>query len=384
MQDISFYFKPVEVIGTLTEEGSIFMNSEIHTDGSFPDVEKNSIAVFSVPEYRRSSLNDENETYGFRSELYQLNVGDAWNRKIYDLGTILPGETIEDTYYAVSKVVSELVKINVIPVIIGGGHDLTLACYKGFESLEQTVNICAIDSKLDIGEPTEDITADGFVSHLLMQRPCYLFNYANIGMQRPKVKSKEIELFEKLYFDITRLGAFNDDFKRAEPHLRNADIISIDFSSIKNGDTDKLKYMNPNGFRSDQICQISKYAGMSDKLNCFGVFEIDHTHNRSTNTLLAEMIWYFIDGVNARLGDFPMGSKKNYKKFFVHLEGFKDDLVFYKSNKSERWWMEVSYPAGEGQKYERHHMIPCDHDDYVAATENNIPDLWWKTLQKLS
>lgn len=383
MQDISFYFQAVTQ-EVKRVEGSISNFIEIHTEDNFPDIQKKSVAIFTVPEYRRSSIENSEKEYGFRSSFYNLHVGDSWSRKIYDLGTIVPGERVEDTYYAIGRVISELVKINVVPVVIGGGHDLTLALYKGFESLEQTVNICAIDSELDIGEPNEEISSEGYVSHLLMQRPCYLFNYANIGMQRPKVASKEIELFEKLFFDITRLGAFNDDFKRAEPHLRNADIISIDFSSVKNGDTDQRIYKNPNGFRSDQICQIGKYAGMSDKLSCFGVFEIDCNQNASSNTLLAELIWYFIDGVNARLGDFPVGAKKNYKKFFVHLEGFKDELVFYKSDKSDRWWMEVNYPAGEGQKYERHHMVPCDHDDYVAATENQIPDLWWRTLQKLS
>lgn len=383
MQDISFYFKPIELIDSMAE-GTVGEKIQIHTEGYFPDLEGKSMAVFSVPEYRRFSVKHDSIECDFRKKLYDLHVGDGWGRSIFDLGVILPGESIEDTYYAVGKVISELVKNDIIPVIIGGSHDLTIACYKGFETLEQTVNICSIDSQLDIGEPDSDIHSKGFVSHLLMQRPCYLFNYSNIGMQRPKVKSKEIDLFEKLYFDITRLGAFNDDFKRAEPHLRNADIISIDFESIKNGDTDRDCYNNPNGFRADQICQISKYAGMSDKLTCFGVFDIVHEHNSSSSMLLAEMVWYFMDGVNARLGDFPIGSKKNYKKFFVHLEGFKDELVFYKSDKSERWWMEVTYPAGEGKKYERHHLVPCDHDDYVAATENNIPDLWWRTLQKLS
>jgi arginase family enzyme len=299
------------------------------------------------------------------------------------LGTILPGNNIEDTVYAVSQVVSELIKIDVIPIIIGGGQDMTLACYKGFEVLEQTINICAIDHKLDIGEPTEEAKSDGFVSHLLMQRPCYLFNYSNIGMQRPKVKAKEVDLFEKLYFDVCRLGEFNTDIRRAEPHLRNADILSIDFNSINSAYTDQAQYTNPNGFRSDQICQIANYAGMSDKMSCFGIFEIQPEQSEKASQLLAEMIWYFADGVSKRVGDFPIGSKKNYKKFHVHLDDFDDDLVFYKSDRSERWWLEISHSQGTQSKYLRHHMVPCDLSDYENAMENVIPNLWWKTLQKI-
>ena len=84
------------------------------------------------------------------------------------------------------------------------------------------------------------------------------------------------------------------------------------------------------------------------------------------------------------LATFPIGSKKNYVKFHVHMDDFKDDLVFYKSDKSGRWWLEVKYPAGESGKYERHQLIPCNKEDYEGAMENNIPNLWWRTLQKLS
>ncbi len=66
------------------------------------------------------------------------------------------------------------------------------------------------------------------------------------------------------------------------------------------------------------------------------------------------------------------------------MDEFSDDLVFYKSDKSNRWWLEVSYPSGEGGKYERHQLIPCDREDYERAMKNQIPNLWWKTLQKLS
>ena len=268
--------------------------------------------------------------------------------------------------------------------MLGGGQDLTLACYRGFEKLEQAINICAIDSGLDIGDPDHPLSADGFISHLLMQRPCYLFNYATIGAQRPLISKEQMELFDKLYFDMCRLGEYNGNFRVAEPHLRNADMLSVDFTSIKCGETDTSVYPNANGFYAEQICQIAKYGGISDKLSCFGVFNVDSRQNAVSSDLLAQIIWYFIDGVVQRVGDFPIGTKKNYVKFHVHMDDFKDDLVFYKSDKSGRWWLEVKYPAGHGGRYERHQLVPCDQEDYEGAINNRIPNLWWKTLQKLT
>lgn len=380
MKDISIYFKEIDKASG--EEQAIGQLIEVNDASGFPDLDQKGVALIYVPEYRNSGINPGSND-DFRREFYKLFKGDNWTFKLYDLGTIEPGERVEDTYFAVSQVASELIKHEIIPVIVGGSQDLTMACYRAFENLERTINICSIDHSLDVGDPDGTIHSKGYVSHLLMQRPCYLFNYSNIGVQRLNVPAKEMELFDKLYFDMCRLGSFNSDFRLAEPHLRNSDLLSIDFDSVKCSESDPVVYTQVNGFRADQICQIAKYAGVSDKMSCFGIFNIDPSQNKASSKLIAQVIWYFIDGIAQRVGDFPIGSKRNYKKFHVHLEDYEDDLVFYKSDKSGRWWMEVKYPAGEDRKYERHHLVPCDHVDYEHAMENQIPDLWWKTLQKL-
>lgn len=383
MKDISIYFSPISEAHTIIDD-SLGDAMLIHREGNFPEIDSKGIAIIYVPEYRNSVDAFENRNDAFRQSIYNFYKGDGWNMEIYDLGDLLPGNSVEDTWFALGQIVTELVKKDVIPLVIGGGQDLTVACYKGFENLERLINICAIDSKLNIGEPNDAITSNGYVSHLLMQRPCYLFNFSNIGLQRPLCSQKEIELFDSLYFDICRLGEFNQNFKKAEPFLRNSDIISLDFESVRSSDSDPRYYSNPNGFYAEQLCQLSKYSGLSDKLSCFGIFNVNPNQNAVASNLLAQTIWYFMDGVANRYGDFPIGSKVNYTKFHVHLEDFDDDLVFYKSDKSNRWWMEVKYPGGAEGKYDRHQLVPCDRDDYEGAMQNNIPNLWWKTLQKLS
>lgn len=384
MKDISIYFQPLE-IGDLAEE-SLGQLIQYHTEGYFPELKKNGIAIFHCPELR----NGAGEMHGksddsFRTYLKALYPGASWNFEVYDLGTILPGEQIQDTYFAVTQVVAELVKLNIIPIVTGGTQDLTFPLYQAYQQLEQTVNMVAVDSRLDLGSPDEEISKDGYLSQILMHRPCYLFNHSTIGVQFPFVKQAEADLFEKLYFDVCRLGEFNADFKIAEPLLRNADIMSLDLQSIRSSDFQGDHYDMPNGFYGEQICQIVRYAGISDKLTSFGIFNLlPGNISPASSHLLAQIIWYFMDGVAHRKGDFPIGSKKDYLRFTVHMESYENDLVFYKSHKSERWWMEVPYPPKAGSKFERHHMVPCNYDDYQMAMKNEMPDLWWKTYQKLS
>ena len=384
MKDISIYFQPV-AFSAFAEE-SLGQKIEIHTEGNFPELKKNGIALFYCPEFRngQEALHQQSDDR-FREHLWSLFPGASWNFNIYDLGTILPGENIQDTYFAVTQVVTELVKKNIIPLMIGGTQDLTFPLYQAYQQLEQTVNLVAVDSRFDLGSPEDEISKDGYLSQILMHRPCFLFNHSTIGVQMPFVKQGEVDLFEKLYFDACRLGEFNADFKIAEPLLRNADIMSLDLQSIRSSDFQGDHYTSPNGFYAEQICQIVRYAGISDKLTSFGIFNhLPGNISEASSHLVAQIIWYFLDGIAQRKGDFPIGSKKNYLKFIVHMESYENDLVFYKSDKSERWWMEVPYPSNSGSKFERHHLVPCNYVDYQLAMRNEMPDLWWKTYQKLS
>ena len=382
MTDISIYFQPVKIDSYFDESiGSIILS---HTEGNFPDLEKGGVAIFYCPEFRNGiqEFHTQKEER-FREELYRLFPSAHWEKKIYDLGNILPGGKIEDTYFALAKVVEELVKNDIIPVVIGGSQDLLFPLYKGYQNLEQSVNITTIDSKMNFGDAEQGLSYNGFLSPLLMHNPSFLFNYSVIGLQAPFVKQSEMDLFEKLYFDTLRLGEFNADFRKAEPLIRNADILNIDLQAIKASDFSGVEYTSPNGFYADQVCQIAKYAGISDKLSAFALFNLFPNITSNAAQLVAQIVWYFMEGVADRKGDFPKCAKTEYKKFMVHHEAFENDLIFYKSNKSERWWMEVPHPKKEHTRYDRHHLIPCNQEDYEFALKNEIPDLWWRTHQKL-
>jgi formiminoglutamase len=383
MKDISIFFKPIVTSDFDKEKiGNTIIS---HTEFDFPTIEKNSIAIFYCPEFRNGYPESQGKSDDrFRFQFYHLCKNLNWNKEIYDLGNLLPGQSVEDTYFALKNVIDFLVKLNCIPIIIGGTHDLILPIYQGYESLEQTLNIVSVDYQTNFGDMEAELSKNNFLNHLLTYQPCYLFNYSVLGLQVPYLKSLEIDLFEKLYFDYLRLGEFNTDFRKAEPFIRNADILTFNLESIKSAEYKAENCVNPNGFYAEQACQISKYAGISDKLSCFSILNvIPDGQNYSSHELIAQMMWYFIDGVSERKGDFPIGTKKEYTKFIVHLEAFKDELVFFKSNKSQRWWMEVPHPSAIDKRYQRHYLVPCNLEDYELALKNELPDLWWRTYQKL-
>lgn len=343
-----------------------------------------SIAILGVKDSRGGDVHSvSNSPEYFREYLYQLYP--SWkNLNIIDLGNIEQGETIDDTIYAVSEVVFTLVKNNVLPIVVGGGHELTYAVYKAYEKLEQTVNLVTVDRKIDLEEEKDFV--DAYLREIILSKPNYLFNYANIGSQSYYLNPEIESLIDSLFFDNVRLGEVQQNFQIVEPIVRNADILSFDMNAIRQAEVPGTSFASPNGFYGNEACQITRYAGMSDKLSVIGFFEAtpEFDLNGQTFSLLAQMIWYFIEGFSNRKKESPLSSSKNYTKYKVVLSNSDEDLIFIKSQKTDRWWMKVPYPPSEKIKFERHHLVPCDYNDYKIALEDEMPDLWIKTYKKIN
>ena len=349
---------------------------------NFPDLTSKKIAIIGVEE-DRASVNNKGTGSNLdeiRKELYKLYSGN-WLLEIVDLGNIAKGNSINDTYFALGQVLTALIKQNIIPIIIGGSQDITYANYRTYDALEQTVNLVSVDNKFDFGHIDDALSSQSFLSKIVMSEPNNLFNYANIGYQTYFNAQNEIDLISSLYFEAYRLGEVTNDLPIVEPVLRDADIVSIDLSVVKNADAPANQNAGPNGFSGAEICAIARYAGISDKVSSFGIYEYNHQYDvkNSTAKLISQMIWYFIEGVNYRANDYPFGLMDNYQKFIVPIED--QILNFYKSNKSGRWWMEINIV--KNNKFKRHALIPCTYQDYISATNQEIPDRWIKTLRKI-
>ncbi|HBI01176.1 arginase family protein, partial [uncultured Flavobacterium sp.] len=153
-----------------------------HTHEDFPDLNKIKIAIIGVLDNRGSNSNESVDLSLIRKEFYALYPGN-WHSTIADLGDIPQGNTQEDTYYAVSKIVSELIKKQIVPIVIGGSQDLTYAIYRSYDKLDQMVNLVAIDNKFDFGKDESRNTSDSYLSKIIIKEPTNLFNYSNLGFQ---------------------------------------------------------------------------------------------------------------------------------------------------------------------------------------------------------
>jgi arginase family enzyme len=369
-----------EIVAFRNELSSQQLGSKIvlHTSQDFPEVTKVSIGIIGVLENRGNSFgNQDIDLTAVRHELYQLYPGN-WDVSIADFGNIQAGNTIQDTYFALKKVAAQLIKNKVIPIVIGGSQDLTYALYRAYDNLEQMVNLVAVDSKFDFGKESDAITSSSYLTKIIIEEPNNLFNYCNIGYQTYYNSQEEIDLVEKLFFDGYRLGEVANNIAIAEPVFRDADLVSIDINSVKSSDSGNFKQFIPNGFNGKEICALSRYAGISDKVSSFGIF--NHNDTEQESVLIAQIIWYFIEGYHYRSNEYPFGSRENYLKYIVPIEG--EELVFYKSDKTDRWWIEIPFTVNGNNKLKRNTLLPCSHEEYLVACDQELPERWWKAQRK--
>ncbi len=349
-----------------------------------PDLEGVKIALFGVLEDRYSLQNAgcDRGVDAVRHFLYQLFPGE-WGIEIADIGNIYKGDTPEDTYAALRYVVKELLQNNIIPLIIGGSQEATYHMYRVYDELEQSVNLACADPRFDLGDYTLGLNDENYLSHIVLQKPHNLYGFANLGYQSYFVNPEERDLMTRMYFDTYRVGQLRP-FSNAEPPLRNCDIVSIDMSVVRASEAPGHRQASPNGLSGEEICALCRYAGLSDKLTQLGLFGYNAglDINGRTAQLMAEMIWYFVEGVSQRKGDFPIGSKSDYQRFTVLMED-EHELIFYKSPRSGRWWIASPSISNHKSTHQRHQLIPCNESDYEEAMNRETPLVWWNALKRL-
>ena len=381
----SSYLSPVQDLvlahNALMSNQALGKKIKIHSaQNGIPDLKDVKIAIVGVLENRNdiNYIGEEFQLNEIRKCLYELFPGN-WHVTVADLGDIEKGESTEDTYFALKSIVSYLLENKIIPLIIGGSQDLTYANYRAYDELTPMVNIVNVDKSFDLGDSSKPIKNNSYLGKVILKQPYNLFNYSTIGYQTYFNSQEEIDLMDKLYFEAYRLGEVTNNISFVEPIMRDANIVSVDLRCIKSSEVSTKQKYSPNGFDGKEICAIARYAGISNKVSSFGLYEYKPSKDdEATSMLMAQVIWYFIEGVNCRVDDDALG--ENHLKYTVLIED--DELIFYKSTRTGRWWIEIPFLPNFNNKLRRHTLLPCTHFDYEEGCKGKIPERWYKAFKK--
>lgn len=338
---------------------------------SLPDIATADVVIIGCGETRGMGLEYDSTTSpdAIRKEFYKLF---HWHDsvKLADVGNVKRGASLPDTYAALQNIIAELIQLGKRVVVLGGSHDITLAQYGAYTSLEKIIEAVCVDAAIDLNMDSV-LLADNFLMDMLTTEPNYVKHYSHIAFQSYLVHPHMLETIDKLRFDCHRVGKVRDALEEMEPAIRSANLFSFDISAIQNAHAPANK-LTPNGLNGEDACKLMQYAGLSHNVNTVGIYgyypqqDVDNL----TAKQISHMLWYYMDGVHKSKFEADLNDENSFNHFTLALADF--DTTFIQSKKTGRWWMKAY-----DEKY-----IPCSKTDYLIAKSNEIPDRWLRYAER--
>ena len=382
--DLTLFFSPIsDSVHSSVSSASSFLKAIRIFDEKIPDYKGCHIAIIGVNETRGAGhhAGQVNAADEVRKKLYQLKKGTGAYR-IVDLGNLNPGIDLEESYIRLSEVCRILLENNVLPIVIGGSHDMDYGQFWAYEGFEKLVSLLNVDAFLDLEDKHGSTPDRKHLHKILLHEPNYLLSYTHLAYQSYLIDPASIGVLEKLYFEAFRIGQMRTNMHEMEPAIRQADMLSFDVTAIRSSDAPGSDRAQPFGLTGEDACQICWYAGMNEKLSSAGFYgyspDFDDDHKK-TASVIATMVWYFIEGYYHRKNEQDFKGN-DFTKYTVAMPLDPEKLVFYKSKFTERWWMEV--PMASNSVYTRNSIVPCSYSDYQTATKGEIPDRYISALSK--
>lgn len=385
MEDIKDYLDPVSIdtpeYEQLSPQSGFPHNIIVNTENNpVKGTEGIKIALLGVPEGRIFGNSGTSKAPdAIRNELYKLTRIPG-KLKIADLGNLKAGSTFEDTIAGLAYVINNLWNKNIFPVIIGGSSGTVTAINSAFSIHGDYYNLIAVDSRICYNNEKKVDGPFSYLNAIMCRKDNNLHAYNNIGYQTYLNDQQVINRFLKRGSILTRIGDVRQSIHLMEPLMRDSEAIVFSIASVRQSDAPGSSFPSPNGFYGEEICLLSKYSGLSDNSRIFGLFDVNPEFDlrNQTSALAAQIIWFFLEGFSQKQYETPALSSESSGRFIryhVRVSGMEDDLIFIKSNLTDRWWMEIGSEA-TGISY-----IACSHEDYLMANRNEVPERWIKAIK---
>lgn len=318
------------------------------------EIRESSIVLLFVSDYRGANGDAESQDFtGIRREFYKLSQLD-FDIPIIDLGDLVSGRTPQDSHYILQEVLSACHQKGAIPVIVGGSNDLAFSLFSALNIYQENINYTQISNVVSLKQGDE-IHESNFLSKILGAKNFSIKNYHHLGYQKHLNEMDSVKLIQEVQFDIIRLAEMMNSTEKTEPYFRKADLVTVNCDAIET--FAEPFSMNPqvNGLNRREICAYMKEIGLSERLKSVGIFNYNiYSDSQLNHQLLAQMIWYLIEGINIQRSH---PKEKSYETFYVLIND--EQYAFKREVFSNLWYF------GEDENIDN--CIPCSRSDFDEA-----------------
>lgn len=240
-----------------------------------------------------------------RKSLANLPYNFDSKKSIFDFGNIiLEDQNLEKARKQQTECVSELIRNNYFPIVLGGGHETAFGDFLGFEPHFENIGIINIDAHFDIRIPVEHSTSG--TPFFEMSQHCQTvgkdFNYFVIGIQptgntqalfsRAETLDVQTVLADEVHTDL------NFGLRKLEDFIQKVDSVylSLDLDVLDAAFAPGVSAPCVNGLTAFQVKSIIWKVIRTGKLKLFDVVEYNPEYDidNRTSKLAAHFISEFL------------------------------------------------------------------------------------------
>lgn len=228
---------------------------------------------------------------------------------LYDFGNIKTGKTLEETHERLAETVHLLVQANIIPIVLGGGHDIAYPNFLGFSKGKKNVGVINIDTHLDYRKPNPKRNSGTSFRQMLdhPHSPLNAMNFVEVGAQ-------SFANAHEHYSELIERGAtiFSLRDVREEGITKILDLayelattsvdslyISFDLDAVRSAEAPGVSAPLPTGLSTEEFLTAALFAGKRRKTKIIDIVELNPKYDVDGRTanLAALAVLYFLTGV---------------------------------------------------------------------------------------
>ncbi len=238
--------------------------------------------------------------------LYQAATQGSGSRPaVFDAGDVVPCATLDETHARVAAAARALVDRGLLPVAIGGGHDLTFPFVRGVIEAHEARGSSTVprsgvyvDAHLDVrAEP-----GSGMPFRALVER-CGVRSLTCIGME-PLVNTAEHFAWFASHGGkaVGVRESQRTDAAALVPSGSSGAFVSIDLDGLDAAFAPGVSAVNPCGLDPGTVSGVARAAGRSPNVACFDIMELNPAFDVDGRTarLAAYVFLSFLAGLAER------------------------------------------------------------------------------------
>lgn len=231
---------------------------------------------------------------------------------VFDFGDVKPGKTLEDTHSALEEIIQTLNSAGIIPVVLGGGHDIAYPNFLGFSKGKKNVGVINIDTHLDYRKPFPKRNSGTSFRQMLdhPMSPLNAMNLVEIGIQSFANSADHYsELIERGATVFSLRDVRTDGIAKVlelayELATSSADglYMSFDLDAVHSADAPGVSTPLPTGLTPEEFLTAALFAGKRRKTKLIDIVEMNPKYDVDGRTakLAALTIMYFLTGIANR------------------------------------------------------------------------------------